>query len=360
MTVFRSSRAFAATNIISALFFIHAAEALTYFDHPRTDPTGANPCHILGDIDVYGLGYRLSFYLQWLSMVLAPYLLPPESQLHFLAIFRTTTNALTIAVFANTLNTLSFTPPSPQPYSGPLIILETHIIYTLAFLLPLSLVPISPSALRASKYSLLTQATLGCMIVFAQPWLWFIGIDIGKRAGCDVKVFLLVGHVTIYNKGWSIAFKVGSILSVLAATHIVLKGLNWIRNWLTENKAKRAWSSNDIERAGDSAGRLEPRLDGEGSALRSFSNDQKEETPTIWVKLLLTGFQLISGGVAILQTEMTIRINDVDLYAPLRSSGQMIPFVIGVVTILVTFGKGLLLFVAWCEKERAYRSGNRF
>ncbi|KAH8646470.1 hypothetical protein BGZ60DRAFT_535607 [Tricladium varicosporioides] len=340
------------------------------------EPNSGNPCRIKGDIDIYGPGIRLCCYLQWISIILTPYLLPPSSQKHFPYI-RTTANGLIIAIYATTLANLprSLNPTNincltsqlsvpTQPKPGSLIILEAQLIYSLTFLLPFSLIPTSPLLFRKSRYSLLIQAVLGLMINFAQPWLWFKAVEMGRLEACDVKVFMLVVPVGVYGK-WETVFKVVSVLCAVLGFVMMIGGLLWAWNqWKRqsdENAAKDILRHNSdfIEDGGFIWMACIQGQKG-GDAVSRLPNSREEQDCEDDVQKMLrwpfAAAKLLSGSLAIIQTELMIRINHIDASAPLTSSGQMIALVMGIVSLLVTLGSGLLFFVETkiAKKKRSH------
>jgi hypothetical protein len=74
------------------------------------------------------------------------------------------------------------------------------------------------------------------------------------------------------------------------------------------------------------------------NTIDSTSDEQK----TIALRYVLTVLQLITGISAIIQIEMTIKVNNIDLSAaPFTSSGQLMSLLIGCFTVVAVFGTGL-------------------
>ncbi|KAF4632160.1 hypothetical protein G7Y89_g5967 [Cudoniella acicularis] len=324
--------------------------ALTTFE-----PTSTNRCNISGDGDVYGPGIRLCYYLQWLSVILTPYLTPSSSHKHpdprqhkykytnpDLSSIRITTLILTISIYTTTLITLTKTA---------LLIPEYHIIYSLTLLLPLGYLSLpiptllsKPSShptktttkIQISTPTLITQCLLWILITLIQPPLWFLLADHGSIPNCNIYVFLVFGGVSIYSRTWRTVFKIGSVLSAVACLFTILKGGLWVWGRVCSRIDFEDESEGEVEKGGE--GKDEMR-------------EKEVEEMNQVLRWPLTAFQLATGILAIAQTEMTIRINGIDVPASLATTGQMIPLVTGVATLLATVGQGVWSWVLLVRKR---------
>lgn len=185
---------------------------------------------------------------------------------------------------------------------------------------------------------------------FVQPWLWFKGIEIGKRGNCDVKALLLVGPVRVYDKGWVITFRVFSVIAAILAVVALTKVMLLIWN-LSDIEEEKELIGDEGNTSMPAPARVVFNLTTEGEGERGDSvsgspSDQEEAkdvgntvNTVLWP---LIGAQVFFGGLAIVQTEMTIWINDIHLNASLTSSGQMIALMIGATTLCVTLVNGAL------------------
>ncbi|KAH0543557.1 hypothetical protein FGG08_002118 [Glutinoglossum americanum] len=267
------------------LFSVQSALAKTYFE----DKPGS--CKIFGDTDVYGIGIRLGYYLQWVAVLFATWIAPEQAKTA-----RTAANIITVAVFANTFR---------GAQEGSLVAAEWWIVLWLTFVLSLLNIP---DDWKRSSSSFGVMLILWCMITAAQPWLYFKGLDTGHKHGCVVKVFFFTG-INVYNHVWRTFWKVGSVVECLLGVTFFFTGIVVIIVGL-------------------------------------FSVDESSEPESgaakIASKLFLTFGQLVTGIITIVQVEMTIRVNSIDLSSvDLMSSGQLIPFLIGCLTIAAVFGHGL-------------------
>lgn len=75
-------------------------------------------------------------------------------------------------------------------------------------------------------------------------------------------------------------------------------------------------------------------------------SDEGDNGHSVKAAGLSTVFQVTIGTIAIVGAEMTIKVNEIDLSdSSLASSGQLVPFVIGVFTVCVTVGAGIRNFL---------------
>ena len=199
---------------------------------------------------------------------------------------------VTIAIYINTF--LGVTVDS-------VIAAEWWIVYFLTFVLTFGYVPSDRKSLQSSVCSLGIWGPLWLMIIFAQCWVWFKGIDIEQKEGCVVKIFAIFFEVDVYDKGWQIFFKIQSVTSCIFAVFFLIGGVK-----------------------------------------TNFLQREPSDTDNSMPKLLKAGlilFQLIVGALAVLQIEMTIKINNISVSeAPMTSSGQLIPILAGIFTTLRTIG----------------------
>ncbi|KAI9861364.1 MAG: hypothetical protein M1813_005261 [Trichoglossum hirsutum] len=220
---------------------------------------------------------------------------------------RTAANIITIAVFTNTFRGAK---------DGSLVAAEWWIVLWLTFVLSLLNVPVD---WKRSSSSVGVMLILWCMITAAQPWLYFKGLDTGHKPGCIVKVFFFTG-INVYNHVWRTFWKVGSVIECLMGISFFIGGVTVMIVGL--------FSQGD-------------------------ESDQDNDAAKIAQKLVLTFGQLITGVITIVQVEMTIKVNRIDLSsATLLSSGQLIPLLIGCLTITAVFGHGLKRLLRWVRTDR--------
>ncbi|KAI9778730.1 MAG: hypothetical protein M1839_007961 [Geoglossum umbratile] len=283
------------TIVACALLFAGPAVANTRFNSTE------GSCEILGDADVYGPGIRLGYYLQWVAVLFATWMAPDQAKTA-----RTAANIITIAVFANTFRGATH---------GSLVAAEWWIVLWLTLVLSLLNFPTDKVSFNQSTGSIGVMLLLWCMITSAQPWLYFRGLDNGHKTGCVVKVFFFTG-INVYNHVWRTFWKIGSVIECLVGFSFFLGGIGVI-----------LWGFFGVK--------------GDGG---SRENESPGDLASIFTKASLTLGQLVLGAITITQVEMTIKVNKINL--PIRgdnliTSGQFIPFLIGCLTIVAVFGRGL-------------------
>lgn len=256
--------------------FVSQTSAFTHFESDTAS------CTIAGDPDVYGIGIRIGLYLQWAAVLVATIFNPSQTR-----VARTTTNILSVSVFINTFRTLS---------ENNLVALEWYIVTWLIFFLNIGNVPPSIARLHESTGSFATMLLLWLCVIGTQPWLYFVGVDNGRRTGCDLLVFLF-GSISVYGK-WRISGKVFSVIGCFCGFGALAAAVNVLLA---------------------------------GTAPPDLNDDNDHRNTAIYV---LSFIQFVSGTISILMVEMTIRINNVDMGSiSLLDSGQLIPTLIGIFTL---------------------------
>lgn len=283
--------------ILPVLLFATPSWQYTYFEE--------GSCRIIGDADLYGIGVRISFYLQWFTGVLAV-ICGLDDELHNI---RRGIVIVSLVVFINTLI---------STVQGSFAILEWNIIPLLTTGIGLGC--FCPGVVRFKnkdkpghvdwEYDTPTKRAgvlfglmllLNTVVVGLQPWLFFKGLYQGYKPGCSVKTFVYAPF-DIYDSHWIMFCKIMSIFGcilglfwLLTGINLVLKGLSW------------QWCNDDEE------DNKKPEGD------KSSSN--------CVAKVLV----VFSGASSIAFAEEIIRVNRLDLsYSSVLSTTQFIPLLIGV------------------------------
>jgi len=264
---------------------LQTAAAETTFSSPES-------CRLTGDDDVYGIGIRLSLYLQWFTLLIATWYSPDDARFT-----RTFTNIVTIAVLANTFKNTE---------NSSVVLIEWWIVIFNTFSLQLGSIPFSKRLIRGSASNLGTMMILWSAIIVANCWVWFAGVDLGRKEGCDIKIYFF-HPVSIYNHAWQSFLRVLAAMSCIVALFFLMTGCMAIGWTLT---------TPDEE-------------------------DEDDGKQSMKAAALSTVFQILIGILAITETEMTIEFNDIQMKETLQSSGQLIPFVIGFFSLLATVGAGI-------------------
>ncbi|OCK83805.1 hypothetical protein K432DRAFT_290277, partial [Lepidopterella palustris CBS 459.81] len=256
-------------------------------------------CHIYGDPDLYGIGIRTSFYIQYGVCGLAQILKLQES----ISAAVQGTVVIMLAVLINTYISTA---------KGSFAALEWFIVSILVLFLPLWFE--FPSDYDENPVGTGFILLLSSVFSLSQPWLYFKILDQGRKAGC------------ILYLPWAIVF--------------MLRGL------------VQLWRGVDGEA---DAGENQQPTD---SREHKDTLQESATVPTRWLhfKINITA-KLIVGYLFLYPcfiafVEKTILINQLDLSsAPLNSASQLIPFLVAVFSTPI---------VAWSilregrkEKEKA-------
>jgi hypothetical protein len=171
---------------------IHPTQALTSFS-----PESQTPCKIIGDPDIYGLGVRLGFYLQYFSVVIALFLNPKAAHNA-----RTNLNVFAAALFIHEFQSAN------NPKS--IIMIEVLIVIYMTVFLTVFTFPLQ--YLRQSTTSVSTMGIVYCAYMLWLPWLALNRQNQGLKPGCSV--VLLFGHVKSSNHNWQYFMKVITCLAI--------------------------------------------------------------------------------------------------------------------------------------------------
>ncbi|KAF5707583.1 hypothetical protein FMUND_11017 [Fusarium mundagurra] len=280
---------------ITSLFY-GGAYSLTTF--PKEDSTS---CDITGDDDLYGIGIRLSLYLQWATVLIATWIAPNEA---FYA--RTLGNIITIAVLANAIRSIA------SAESG-LVAVEWWIVMSTTFLLQIGNLPFSRHLLAESATSLGLTAVVWVVVIGLNCWVWFTAVEAGAREGCDVIIFLF-RPISIYNPSWQLGGRILSALFCVPACLGLVTGVGAI-----------AWSVT----------RPSPHL-GRHASIEQLEADEATKKQSIVGATLSTLLQAALGSIAIASAELTIQKNKIQFGEPLSSSGQTLPFGVALFALCAT------------------------
>ncbi|KAL4911172.1 hypothetical protein BDW74DRAFT_172636 [Aspergillus multicolor] len=347
------------------------------------DPTS---CQIHGDGDVYGIGVRLGYYFSWVSGLIAVIL----NNRRAVRDTRRGVILISLAVFVITIkNTLD----------GGFAALEWSIVFPMAIWAPLFVLLVPAFGDSEDPPGAIALFALGGTVLVVHPWVWFTRVQQGRREGCDVDTFVL-RYFDMYNSHW-IGFQrfvavgyclVGVFLILYAGvkTWMYLRERNIGRSSPTDNRPGLA-SSNasptpgrppthaffpghslpDPPGWGDTrstaSSEINPWVSGnivmDERAYNQFMQDFDKMLPGIH-GLFRAFFKLSRliglapmGIFTIAFSEMIIAGNDIDLSeSPLLSSGQLIPFIVGLAGLLSTIWS--VTVGRYIEKKTAARAGD--
>lgn len=277
------------------------------------DPTPGS-CQIIGDPDVYGLGIRLSYYLQWAAVLFGLWIAPETANST-----RAATNIVTLSVFINSLHGANV--------NDSLMVVEWYIVQYLVFWLLFANLPTTCRALKSSVGSLSVLLINYCIVVTFPVWLYWRGEKQGGKEGCEPSIFLYK-PISAYNPHWLLASKVLATMGVTilllpsfaGACALVALGLT---RWRDEGQ-----------------------------------NDTSDHTMVRILQCVYTLYLVSIGAFAVAFVEMTIKINNVVFpELSLTNSGQLIPLLIGVFTLVSVFWEGLKGLVEYFSKKSRDVSG---
>jgi hypothetical protein len=158
-------------------------------------------CEIIGDTDIYGIGIRLSFYLQWgATLVALLFDLGEEARG-----LRVSSNIITISVLTNVFLGIS---------SGSILILELIIVVNLVVLLSLNF---SGLFSKVDNTSVETGIKLLLMTLLSAllPWIIFKAYYDGLKPGCTLYVTAFPKYDWT-NHGYLEFCRAGACLAVLS------------------------------------------------------------------------------------------------------------------------------------------------
>ncbi|KAG4428293.1 hypothetical protein IFR05_016222 [Cadophora sp. M221] len=298
------------------------------------------PCHLYGDPDIYGIGIRISFYLQWFSILVAVFFNEADE----IVITRRTFNVVALAVLINTY--ISTT-------NGSLAALEVFIVCTLVLSLSIycmipfggshrhdtpSINPFESAAFYKDPIGIGILLLIDSAFLLSQPWLYFVIIRQGTKPTCAAKIWIFK-PINIYSTGWIGLLKAISILGIVGAVLFMVFAVYAIGFGLST--PRRTGRNNCDQGSHPQQGPQQETVQ-----LPTQRRPIKEillALPTMAMAILRRGIHVLGSrfvlllfqSFAIAFVEMTIRINDIDLSgAPLTATSQLLPFLVGVFSLV--------------------------
>lgn len=314
-----------------------------------------SPCHLYGDSDIYGIGIRISFYIQW-SVIIIALVGGFEDEIKST---RRGFNIVSLAVMINTFHSVA---------NGGFAVLEIFIVSTLVLLLSAYFitpfggrtniryvhtnnppgskavlehteVPIfSLGAFREDPIGIAVLLLIDTAFLFSQPWLYFKTFQRSNKRACRPIIWVFFRSIQLDERGWIIFVRFVSIISVLVGiftTGLAIWALKFglfgedyneeepeiFKRW------KRAKAGLlpliDLELSSPLCGCIprEPIRRFVGNA-RALLQGAKNNSMRILVAM--------TGSFFIAFVEMTIKVNNIDLRrVPLTSTSQLLPLLVG-------------------------------
>lgn len=267
--------------------------------------SGSGTCQLVGDTDLYGIGIRIGLYLQWASILIALVIAPSESIPTF-----TASNIITFAIIISLLAGIS---------DESLVVADWIIVTCLTFVLFIGLTPgvlINYFDHLRSTMMFGVLCVMYSVILIPLPWVAFVGWSRGQTSSCHFKSWLMLNNESFPGEqGASTLPKSMSIVGGLIGVCMLCSALFFI--------CRRLWLGHGEEGTNPTENLSWERR--EWSTLRS-------PIRVSFVTLTALGF----GTLAITTVEIAIARNHIDLsIAPLTSTSQLIPFLSGLINLVV-------------------------
>jgi len=307
------------------------------------------PCHLYGDSDIYGIGIRLSFYIQWGTIILA-LIAGVEDEIKST---RRGFNVVSLAVLVNTFI---------SAMNGSFAALELFIVSMLVvFLSVYFIVPFggeihvryeedpnqighpilvsretdvdifSVKAFKADPIGIAILLLIDTAFLFSQPWLYWIVIKQGNRSECKPSVwvffksFILNGPAWIhFLRAFSIFAVIFGIIAMIIAVWALTYGISEERPSAYAPVAFRGFFRRRIRNTDLEANmrNWRNRWCIPSQDIRDFFQHARNNL----IRLVAAA----GGSFFIAFVEMTIKINNIDLSnAPLTATSQLLPFLVG-------------------------------
>jgi hypothetical protein len=294
------------SHVATSLFVV-----LTVFAPSAAAATTQTPsCSIHGDADVYGLGIRLSFYLQWIASLLQLFLCPEAST--------STRSAAVITVFAVFINTVRNLTADAET----LVAVEWSILYSIMVCLFGSstfLTKPMRDGLGSTGGSYTVLFALLAIYQIMSPYVAFDAWEQGRQPGCGAK-FIFFASIDAYSLGWTIFIKISWTISALGMGAYFLAFAGY-----TLTKWMASWGISIA-----SVDKVVAKVDGWLDEYHDESDDKDE----LWI-LRIGGVGLGAMGISFL--EATIWKNNITFEdVHIADAGQLIPLLIGVFTLVGT------------------------
>jgi len=244
-------------------------------------------CDIKGDPDIYGIGIRIGYYLQWVATILAQVYCADSANTN-----RASTNIITFAVIIISIHGAAT--------EGSLMLCEWYIVQYLVFWINVGNLPLTSRQLHKSTGSLSATLINYCLISGMNLWLYWRGINQGQKDGCDVKIFLFASF-SAYDYHWTTFNKVVGVIGIIFTPFYLFGAVYLLGKGIGE------WNGDE----GD-----DERL------------SHSKKMYNIWLLMW-------SGAVGIAFVEKSIQVNHITFgTSSILDSGQLIALLIGALTIL--------------------------
>lgn len=301
---------FLASLGLAVLLLVEPSVAKTIYTNSTPDP-----CQITGDVDVYGIGIRLNFYLQWGATFLAILLNLGEDARSI----RIGSNIVIIAILTNLFMGLS---------SNSIIMIEYFIVLGLVLFMIFFNFPAMFEEVENTDMEMGIKLILIAVYTCLNPWLFFKGFGYGLKDGCRAYIWAYQ-NIDVTSQRWlsfgrifgCMAIPIGSICGA-TGLHRLYKG---IREGLIQKESKGQEHSKKVK-----SGILRIIL----NPTQAFG-DEHEDHVRRYMRWFFAFVHLSVGAIFIASIEETILVNGIDLSAAkLTDSGQFIPLLAGIMGLV--------------------------
>ncbi|KAH8803252.1 hypothetical protein F5884DRAFT_861577 [Xylogone sp. PMI_703] len=275
--------------------------------------TSTSSCTIVGDPSLYGGGIRSSFYFLFFSGILAS-LLKFEAELTLARrLYNLISIATIISLYANSAKNDTF------------LAFEWFLVFILVILPLFVTVPLERLFQRPDKLSLALLFIFYSVFFLIQPWVYFFQLSQGQKSGCTATLCVFFSQVDIHDSHWISFLKASSIIAACG-------GFVWICTSLTSILLgiRKTSTGKDLEKLGDD----------QGEKVESF------KLPLSW-HIGVRFASLFLGCCGIAFVEITLKLNEIHFSSngSLIETGQLIPFLAGLLSLLNTMWGALGLWL---------------
>jgi hypothetical protein len=304
-------------------------------------------CDIIGDGDVYGIGVRLGYYFSWISGLIAVFFDSPKAVRDTRRGVILISLAVFIIIVRNTLN-------------GSFALLEWSIVFPMAIWAPLLVLFFASIMNQDDAPGAISLITVMGSVLVTHPWVWFTRTQQGRRPECEVKGFIFV-YFDFYNRHFQSFVKFLAVVYCICGCGIMVWAIISILLYIA--KGRKGNDGRETPAAGNNQINIsQMQMQHILSSPEGDTTNMMETFMKIWpvrAAMMLPKFILAAVGAStIVFAEKILAGNNIDLSnAPLLSSGQLIPFIVGLAGLVstiwsVTIGERLAL----AHKKRRERA----
>ncbi|KAL4998737.1 hypothetical protein BDV10DRAFT_184873 [Aspergillus recurvatus] len=299
--------------------------------HQMTQYIDGSSCDIMGDGDVYGIGVRLGYYFSWLSGLIAVVCDNPQAVRDTRRGVILISLAVFIIIIRNTLN-------------GSFAILEWSIVFPMAIWAPLLVLFFTSLMDQDDAPGAISLIAIMGSVLVSHPWVWFTRTQQGYRPECEVKGFVFT-YFDFYNRHFQSFVKFLAVGYCIGGCALIVTALVKLQRYISN----RGDGNHRSERPADTAAGGNGQVDIFRTQTSHSPGPPRSDTTNAGQAILHSrafryGIMLVKfvalapfGISTIVFAEKILAGNNIDLSdAPLLSSGQLIPFIVGLAGLVST------------------------